>query len=207
MCFLCREAEEDLHHVFIHCKYVQAFWQTLRGWSYISSEFKGNDLDSVLRSWFALCGNKNTFPLFLIWCIWKARNAGIFEDALPSVFSSATRVFYHRKGQPRDSTKAKARRISFPVLDEGIIHGFIDGASHPGTCGAGIFCYIRRNDHVKIQVGIGKGDGLKAELLALRCLLWFARRRGYSSLNIYGDSQMVNWFNGIHTIRTMILEP
>lgn len=102
----------------------------------------------------------------------------------------------------------KKRRVIHPRLEEGVIYGFFDGTSQLGMCGAGVLFCIRNNHSIRIMVSLGSGNGLKAEILALRCLLWFARRRGFLSLTIFGNCQVtVNWFNAKHNINAITLEP
>lgn len=93
-------------------------------------------------------------------------------------------------------------------MEEGSIYGFFDGASQLGICGAGVLFSIQQNHIIKIMISLGSGNGLKAKILVLRCLLWYARRRGFLSLTIFGDSQVtVNWYNGIHNISAITLDP
>lgn len=67
--------------------------------------------------------------------------------------------------------------------------------------------HLSKSHCFKITVALGCGNGLKAELLALRSLIWFACRRGCKSITIFGDSQViVNWFIGKHGINEILLE-
>lgn len=208
MCILCRAAEEELHHLFIHCRYVKAVWMLFQDWFQVPDFLCGFDLLDCLHLWFSKSGNQSLLPLFMITGIWRTRNLGIFEDSLPSVESTTCKVLFQWNAQPIAMRNIKTRRITFPRLEEGIIHGFFDDASQQGICGAGVFFSIHQNHNIKITVSLGSENGLKAEIMELRCLLWFARRRGFLSLIIYGDSQVtVNWFNENHNISAITLEP
>lgn len=133
---------------------------------------------------------------------------GIFEDTLPSVEATARKVLFHWNGQHTETRVTKIRRVLNPRMVEDVTHGFFDGASQQGICGAGVLFCIHHNHNIKVTACLGNGNGLKAELLALRCLLWYACRRGFQSLNIYGDSQVaINWFNGQFNINAISLEP
>lgn len=192
----------------MHCSFINNVWQLLRGWLSLPALWKGKDLAECMRHWFALFRNGNTLPLFLFDAIWRAQNASIFKDSAPSVYFTSLKTIYQWNSYPSATLRPKLRRVLVPVIDDKSSHGFFDGASQRDVCGAGIVLYIHHNHHFNIQVGIGVGDGLKPELLALRCLLWFSLRRGFSTLNIFGDSQVVvNWFNGRHKIKALILEP
>lgn len=93
-------------------------------------------------------------------------------------------------------------------MEEGQVVGFFDGASQRSICGGGIRICCSNTHNFHLHVGLGDGDRLKAELLALRCLLWFARRKGIKNLHLYGDSLLVvSWFKGTFAIRAIILDP
>lgn len=117
------------------------------------------------------------------------------------------KVLFHWKGHHYQDNNVKDRRVAYPIHEEGRIYGYFDGASQRGINGARIVFHLSRSHIIKITVGLGRGNGLKAEMLAIRSLLWFARWRGFKSLIIYGDSQViVNLFSGKHLINEILLD-
>lgn len=77
-CILCRSENEDIHHLFIHCRFVHLVWQDIRDKVYAPDNWKGPDLEVCICNWIKVHGPNSTIPFFLIVGIWKVRNAGIF---------------------------------------------------------------------------------------------------------------------------------
>ena len=89
-CPLCRNAEEELDHLLIHCPAVWGIWAALMSitgfqWPcpYLVRE--------VLLEWSYFPIKKRSrklwlpAPLSLIWAIWKERNRVVFEDVAFSI--------------------------------------------------------------------------------------------------------------------------
>lgn len=205
-CILCRSENEDIHHLFIHCRFVHLVWQAIRDKVYAPDDWKGPDLEGCICNWLKVHGPNSTIPFFMIAGIWKVRNTGIFENQTPDALNTALNILYHSSEFPERKYMAKIRKVIQPVMEEGHVVGFFDGASQRGICGGGIRIFCNNNHSFHLQVGLGFSHGLKVELLALRCLLWFARRKGIKNLHIYGDSLLVvSWFNG--TLGPLPFEP
>ena len=84
-CPLCKEAEETMEHLLIHCPKIWSMWTILfnlsgGGWV---CPFLVNDL---ILGWPSLpWGKKETkpwraVPLCPMWAIWKERSRVVFED-------------------------------------------------------------------------------------------------------------------------------
>lgn len=206
-CVLCKSEGEDIHHLFIHCRFVQLVWQVIRDKIYAPDDWKGSELEDCIRNWLKAHGPNSTIPFFVIESIWKVRNTGIFENLTPDVHYTTGRILYHWSEFPERKCVDKIRRVIHPVMEEDHVFGFFDGASQRGLCGGGIWFRFSNTHSFHLHVMLGEGDGLKAELLALRCLLWCAWRKGINHLFIFCDSLLVvSWFNGSYAIRAIILD-
>lgn len=158
---------------------------------YAPDEWKGPELEDCIFNWLKIHGSNSMLPFFLIAGIWEVRNAGIFENTPPDVHNTVYSILYHWNEHPERKGTIKIQRVTHPIMEEGAIYGFFDGASQRGICGGGIMIHCSNSHNFLLHVELGDDDGLKAELLALRCLLWFARKKGIKNLSIYGDSQLV----------------
>lgn len=78
--------------------------------------------------------------------------------------------------------------------------------------GAGGTLHLWETTHYKLKVGLGRGTNNYAKLNSLRHLLLFALEKHYTSIQIFGDSQLIiNWINGsyhyhVHTLRDLLDE-
>ena len=87
-----------------------------------------------------------------------------------------------------------------PPIDQSTPWAFFDGAANLQSCGGGIILHLSENHHFRIKAGLGAGTNNLAELITLRHLLHFAMRHQCTSINIYGDSQIIiDWINGTST--------
>ena len=88
-CFLCKEDEEDINHLLLHCKKVRMLWDlflSIVGTSWVF-------LDSVIQTLLSWHGapvgkkRKNIWiaaPLCLFWTVWQNRNMVVFENRATS---------------------------------------------------------------------------------------------------------------------------
>lgn len=65
MCFMCREAAKDNHHLFYQCYFVREVWQAIRRWTSGSDLWLGRDLLDCSRLWFERMGTTTLFLSFL----------------------------------------------------------------------------------------------------------------------------------------------
>jgi hypothetical protein len=84
-CCLCKKSGESIDHLLLHCEVARALW------SYVLNLFgvewvMPHSVLELLISWGAAIGSRHAkevwrlAPLCLLWCIWRERNARLFED-------------------------------------------------------------------------------------------------------------------------------
>jgi len=84
-CCLCKKSAESIDHLLLHCEVARALW------SYVFNLFgvewvMPHSVLELLISWGAAIGSRHAkevwqlAPLCLLWCIWRERNARLFED-------------------------------------------------------------------------------------------------------------------------------
>ena len=65
---------------------------------------------------------------------------------------------------------------------------------------------LKENLSYRLRMGIGRGSNMKAKILALWGLLFFAHEKDLLSLTILGDLKViVDWANDIHLLHTIEL--
>jgi ribonuclease HI len=79
--------------------------------------------------------------------------------------------------------------------------GFFDGAAVNDNCGAGIFIKLSSDHSYKAHFAGGKGNNMKAEILGLWVLLFFAQRLSIRNLMAVDDSKVtIDWINDLNLI-------
>jgi ribonuclease HI len=95
-------------------------------------------------------------------------------------------------------------------VDKNVPWDFFDGESHNNgqACGGGVVLFLSYSNLYKLQMGLGSISNNYVELLALKLLILFAREKGVTSLQIYGDSlNVVNWTKKLQRCHTFLLVP
>jgi hypothetical protein len=91
-CALCRVANEDCTHLFLHCRYTQQVWHRFRAWT--KASFPIPDDDFHTEEWWiearkvvpkAIRRDFDTISILLHWQVWKERNARIFQNEFSTV--------------------------------------------------------------------------------------------------------------------------
>ena len=101
---------------------------------------------------------------------------------------------------------ARERRLLEVNIDRSSPWAFFDGAAQNNMCGGGAVLHLSENHSYVLSMGLGGGTNNYAELFSLKLLLMFALEKGYTILNIMGDSMNVtNWINLTQECRHMRL--
>jgi hypothetical protein len=96
-CCMCKKNGESMDRLLLHCEVAHDLW------SYIFSLFgiewvMPRTVLELLTSWDALVGDGRAkeawrlAPLCLLWCIWRERNARLFEDVETSMVELRKRL-------------------------------------------------------------------------------------------------------------------
>jgi len=96
-CCLCKKSGESIDHLLLHCEITRDLWSyilTLFGVEWVMSR----SVLELLNSWGPAIGCARAkeawrlAPLCLLWCIWRERNARLFEDVETSVVELRKRL-------------------------------------------------------------------------------------------------------------------
>ena len=129
--------------------------------------------------------------MLLFWCIWCIKNKWIFEEDYNNPDNVCQKIiklwgkFKIKQMSPTDSSKRlRPFEIHYPT-------GFFDEASQQSRCGCGAWLMISPTCHYKIHWYRGRGSNMRAEILALWGLMWFASQLYLEKLWVFGDSQVL----------------
>eukprot|EP00253_Pinus_taeda_P011269 PITA_11269 len=201
-CVLCKEDSETSNHLFLRCRATQNLWQNLKPFINYIGDWVGTDLINAWIVWeMKNKGSKNiNLPIIVNWSIWKSRNRAIFENKpihWPLMEAGIISALKELPDPPPPSSRQPAPP---PPIDQSKPWAYFDGAANLQSCGGGIILNVSEHHQFRIKAGLGAGTNNFAELITFRHLLHFALRHHCTSINIYGDSQIIiNWINGTAT--------
>jgi hypothetical protein len=137
-CYLCRATTEDNVHLFIHCHFTKAIWNSVINFLNLNMEWKGQNLNDCMVNWTQNLAAPKKLPVLLCWFVWKECNKALFEGKSPS-----SSVVMHRTLKSLSYTQTEIRprllRLNPIIPIHGYVMTFFDGASINGgtNCGAG----------------------------------------------------------------------
>ena len=81
-CCLCKDENENIPHLFIHCRFTQEVWKELSAVYGKQFGWEGETVELAWGSWLADRSLKSyiSLPAVVSWGIWIYRNRCIFED-------------------------------------------------------------------------------------------------------------------------------
>lgn len=140
------------------------------------------------------------------WTIWHSRNSAIFRNSQPDYIQCSLTALKMLDNCKMDISKLKTDRVStfnFKV-DRPVL--FFDGASQAGICAVGGVIYLNETHCFTVKLKCGKGSNMKAELMALWCVLKVANIFGLTNIKVYGDSRVtIKWAEGKFKINVLNL--
>jgi len=195
-CCLCRQDSEDFLHLFIRTPFAVEIWArvaTILGVPQI------NDAPSILecfRLWNSRAKAHRTLPLYVLWGIWHARNAPIFEGILPVTITVAMDIDAFFKEIGPWTPKYSLQTVSYVDLSNIFPICCFDGASFEGNCKCGVSLHLDLVVHYH-STGMVVGGQLQSQtecvVGALQCSSWL----GIDNFLIIGDSLvLINWIQG-----------
>lgn len=199
ICSLCNTEGETVTHLFSQCDFFRSVWNYICRYFNLQEDWSCSKFSDCVFHWFLSHSNFVELPLFTIWEIWKVRNRFLFEPSIFLVSSLIIKSFkeYHKKNPGK-----KMRILRLPIYDDAMSMGYFDGAAKEGYCGAGMLLLVKSCHQIRLSMRAGGGTNMKAELLALWGLLWFALRQGIFNLCVFGDSKVViEWAAGLVTLQ------
>lgn len=206
-CFLCAAADETISHIFESCPFFLSVWKLCQSMLNCAAVWSGSSFLDKVQNWLNLKSSFCELPFFVIWEVWKCRNAAVFQDLRPNPYRVGIKATALFKAYSRRKAFKKHRILIPPTFESGISVGFFDGAQQLGLCGAGMVLYIRRGHYLLLRMGAGPGSNTQAELVALWGLLWCARHRGLPRVQVAGDSLcIINWIGGLAALNVIHLE-
>eukprot|EP01018_Ginkgo_biloba_P039380 Gb_12932 [translate_table: standard] len=197
-CPLCKASEESNNHIIMECNFSQQVWKEIAVLTGLKHAWSGSTVEEGLRGWCSLSWVKEflALPVIIAWGIWLARNASIFEEIETHPLQCASQGLGILKNFPQPvSNKSPRHIIEEEVGGEGawaFFHGAAQGI--PQICGAGGVLYIDEGLSFKFRAGLGFGTNNFAKLMALKLILLLANEKGFSRLQVFGDSlNVINW--------------
>ena len=189
-CILCGANEEDNKHLFYFCPFVIETSQLLIECLKIQiPQFEGTK--DCLQWWMQRGKSLWPIPILFHWHLWCGRNKKIFEGRCVNPADIANKIYIEWASISRmeKSTKDLSKRLipfqfQYPV-------GYFDGASQNSLCGCGVWLRISTGCHYKLFWNGGFGTNMKAEIMALWGLMWWASFLGEEHIWIVGDSKVL----------------
>jgi hypothetical protein len=191
-CYLCRAATEDNAHLFIHCHFTKATWNSCINFLHLNLEWKGQNLNDCMVNWTQNLAAPKKLPVLLCWFLWKERNKALFEGKLPSS-SVVTLRTLNSLSYTQTKIRPRILRLSLIIPIHGYSLTFFDDASINGgtTCGAGGTLKIPNSPEVRWFFNCGDGSNTKAELVGAWATFIMENVLHLHHLHLLGDSKVI----------------
>lgn len=151
----------------------------------------------ILLFWHNRYRNNISIPVFFIWGIWKWRNIILFDGVEHHFAGALSYIVQVLLDAVPKMNRLKIHALYAPKMSHLSPIRYFDGASKEGNVGIGGLVFIDKNVYYELSLGGGRGSNTRAELLALWNILHFARSKQLSSLQIFGDSNVIiGWATG-----------
>lgn len=204
-CPRCDEEDETLDHIFRRCKLITDCWAAARTpWDFNANSHAPlvkwiEDHCHIKKRNQEECKWRTTFP-YMLWNIWKARNALIFNNVQMTAEEISNRAY--REAMEAQSIllkhqgllQAKQLWVTWLPSPKGVVKVNTDGSRSSITDMASVGGVFR--DHNGLWVAgfytkIGNTTSFAAELWGLREVLKIAVNWGFSKLLAETDSKSI----------------
>lgn len=187
--------DKDNTHLFYKCIYVRNVLKVICELFKMQGPNIENTKDFI--AWWNMkkVNYRNIRGLFH-WAICCDKNKWIFREVRCYPIGTGTIILHQsdRLGTvPKPLGDLSRRMRPVEIIYNSI---FFDGASQQHRCGCGAWLMLTSNCHYKIYWFRGIGTNMRAEILALRGLLWFASQLCIEDFRVFGDSKvLVDYLN------------
>jgi hypothetical protein len=132
-------------------------------------------------------------PFLVLWGIWLARNASLFEDIQLPTFKVSSQVMGLLPFYKEIPKKKVTRGLGEFQVDKSVPWGHFDGAcqGQNRVVGLGFTFFLSESHYFLFKANLGSGTNNIGELMALFYMLKFALERDMRTLQVFGDSLLV----------------
>jgi len=146
----------------------------------------------------------------MLWGVCLAKNATIFKDSSTSPTHIAIHGLDILSHFPQKKNLPPPRAVWIEEVDKSKPWDFFDGAtiSSSQKSGGGALLTLLDTHFFTLKIDLGKGTNNLAKLMAIIFLITFSIEKGVTSIQIFGDSQLIiNWLNKIQKCHNTRLCP
>jgi len=167
LCVLCREATEDIHHLFLQCKFAQTVWLHILHQLSLPFHWTGASFPECFATWTFDLAAPPSLAVYVSWHLWIERNKTLFEDISPSYRAVCYRTLSSFNWQ-QSSIKPILHKSVDLSLPAGHTVAFFDGAAKStGICsGAGGIFKMHPERTTKWYLCCGRGPIQRPNCLA-----------------------------------------
>jgi ribonuclease HI len=189
---LCRHAQEDIHHLLIHCEFSMYVWNIMLNFFNLPYSWSGDSLSTCFNSWYLNKSSPICMAAHISWQLWIERNCALFEDRPPSSLAVFNRVLATYNWHPSTVKPSLSKAIDL-VMPEGHTLACFDRAARSNglCCGAGGFFKAHPSRITKWFLNCGPGTNTKAELMGLWASLLLASSWSINHLLVRDDSRVI----------------
>lgn len=137
-CSLCYSSMEMVAHLFGNCNFFQQVWLSLMNHLHIYHCWEEKSIADNLQSYSNIKDPYTHLPLFVLWDVWKTRNASIFTNIAHKLEVIYLKIMSSLIEWGKNTLPLKGRLHSIPLLWHEHPVGFFDGVAKDRVCGAGI---------------------------------------------------------------------
>lgn len=153
-------------------------------------------MGAFLSKWFMENKEYRSLPFYIIWGMWRARNARIFNQKKQDVRVSSINIstFFLEKGHVIN--KEPKRCIILKDIYNTFSVGLFDRASSSRRCGSGMMIVMRSGVFYMFKWCKGNDSNTREKLLAFWDILYLSEWLDIAKNDVFGDSMVIfKWAN------------